>query len=196
MFISLEQAIEQIQSGKFIAVPTETVYGLAASIEYPEAIKGIFEFKNRPLDKPLIVHISEFDQLKPLVSEIPKQFDMLRDFWPGPLTIVFKANTDVIPEEVHAGTKTVAVRIPSHDLLRQLIDKTGPLAAPSANKSGFPAPITAEEVEQCLGQDFPVLDGGECPFKIPSTLIQLTDDNWQLIRAGAIDPKEIQEILG
>lgn len=196
MLIGFKNAVTRLKGGEVIAVPTETVYGLAATIKDSMALKKIFSIKERPAGKPLIVLINSLLQLPDLVKSLPDGFERLKPFWPGPLTIVFPANTQTVPPEVHAGTNTVAIRLTSHKLLRRLIAETGPLAAPSANKNGFREPIVAEDVEKSLGADFPVLDGGKCPYGVPSTLISLDNTGWRLLRAGALEPEKIVAVLG
>lgn len=192
MKVSFQQAKELLSSGKVVAVPTETVYGLAASLSFPKAIQNVFALKGRPAEKPLIVHIDSIDRLGDLAVSIPDSFERLKGFWPGPLTIVFDANVQTVPDEVRAGQKTVAVRLPGHDLLIKLIRETGPLAAPSANLSGTPPPTTADEVCRVFGEDLAVLDGGPCPYAQVSTLIRLRDDGWELLREGAVPAHEIK----
>ena len=138
---SIEQVGEILRGGGLVAIPTETVYGLAANALDGNAVKRIFEAKGRPSDNPLIVHISDFSQIYELVKEVPKEAEALRDaFWPGPLTIILP-KSDIIPNEVSAGLSTVAVRLPSHPVARAIIDAAKvPLAAPSANVSGNRAP--------------------------------------------------------
>lgn len=196
MLIDYKSAVTRLRAGEVVGVPTETVYGLAAALEQRAALKEIFALKERPVAKPLIVLIGHSAQLARLVADVPANFARLQCFWPGPLTIVFPANTQIVPPEVHAGTNSVAVRLTSHKLLRRLIAETGPIAAPSANKSGLPEPLVADDVEKSLGADFPVLDGGKCPYGRPSTLISLDHQGWRLLRAGALEPQRIVEILG
>jgi len=141
-----------LKNGEVVAIPTETVYGLAANAFDAAAVEKIFKAKGRPSDNPLIVHISDFDDLAKITSEIPDTAIALAEkFWPGPLTMILKKN-DKIPSEVTAGLSTVAVRFPSHKYARAIIEAAGaPLAAPSANRSGKPSPTTAQHVEKDLG---------------------------------------------
>ena len=196
MKLSSDQAAQWLLKGQIVAVPTETVYGLAVSLKYPKKIKEVFELKGRPHDNPLIVHVATISQLKKLVQSIPKSFFKIKSLWPGPLTIVFKANLKAVPSKVRAGLKTVAIRIPDHPQLLTLLKKTGPIAAPSANVSGRPSPTTRRHVESDLGAEFPVLDGGACRHGVESTVISLDDDSWQLLRLGAVPPCDIESKLG
>lgn len=195
MKISFEKAKQLIRSGHVVAVPTETVYGLAASIQFPDAVTKIFDIKGRPADKPLIVHISSYAQLQEIVKTVPKSFEKIKKFWPGPLTVVFEANLEKVPEIVRAGGTTVAIRIPGHELLLKFIEQTGPLAAPSANISGHPSPTSAEDVLDNLGDDFAVLDGGACQYGVESTLIKLNDQSWELLREGAVSKADLDKSL-
>jgi L-threonylcarbamoyladenylate synthase len=179
-----------------VAVPTETVYGLAAAVDQPRAVRHIFRLKGRPADNPLIVHVASLAQLRDLVTEVPPSLRRLRRFWPGPLTVVLPANRARVPAVVRAGLSTVAVRIPAHPLMRRLIRAVGPLAAPSANVSGRPSPTNARHVESDLGRDFPVLDGGRCRHGVESTVIALTARGWSLLRAGAISAADLTRVLG
>jgi L-threonylcarbamoyladenylate synthase len=195
MKITLGKAAALIKKGDVVAVPTETVYGLAASLQHKKAIREIFSLKGRPGDNPLIVHISRLSQLKNLVASVPPHFHKLKKFWPGPLTIVFLANKKTVPSWVRAGLNTVAIRMPRHKTLLQLIDKTGPLAAPSANISGRPSPTKRSHVEDDLGLDFPVLDGGICRLGVESTVIDLHQDSFTILRPGALSAEKIAQKL-
>jgi L-threonylcarbamoyladenylate synthase len=195
MKVSFAEAVRLIKAGELIAIPTETVYGLAAPISQPKSLKKIYAIKGRPSDNPLIVHISKPSQLKKLVKNIPSSFSRIKHLWPGPLTIVFDANLKTIPSAVRAGLKTVAIRMPDHPLTLALIDKTGPLAAPSANLSGKPSPTRRIHVEEDFGKIFPVLDGGVCLRGVESTVIRLNKNSWELLREGAVSAEEIQKHL-
>lgn len=196
MKISFREAVKQLKLGNVVAVPTETVYGLAASIENSHSVQKIFFHKKRPQDNPLIVHIANIRQLHDIVTEIPEAFYKLKSFWPGPLTIVFKANKKTVPSVVRAGLDTVAVRMPKHELFIRLLKQTGPLAAPSANLSGKPSATSVKHVHTDFGLDFPVLDGGRTHYGVESTVIQLKKSGWQYLRAGAISETSLQQILG
>lgn len=196
MRISFSQAVKSLNSGQVVAVPTETVYGLAASLKFPNSVKKVFTLKGRPQDNPLIVHIADLEQLKNLCHDIPKNFSKICSFWPGPLTVVLTANKKNVPRVVRAGLSTVAVRVPSHPLMRRLIKKIGPLAAPSANVSGQPSPTRASHVEADLGSDFPVLDGGVCRHGVESTVIHLLPVGWELLRQGALSREKLAAVLG
>jgi len=148
MRINLEQAISKIQLGEVVAIPTETVYGLAASLALPEAIQLIFDLKKRPLNNPLIIHVCSTSQIKEYTSELPPDFDRLADFfWPGPLTMIIPIQCHLVPQIVRANLCTAGFRIPQHPLAQQLMHFTGPLVMPSANLSGKPSATSAAHVE-------------------------------------------------
>jgi L-threonylcarbamoyladenylate synthase len=192
----LKPFIDLIRAGEVVAFPTETVYGLGADAWNPSAIQKVFKTKDRPSDNPLIVHISDQNQLKTFVTDIPEDAQKLIDqFWPGPLTLVFKKRPKVL-DLITAGLDTVAIRMPDHMLALSLITETGPLVAPSANKSGRPSPTKAEHVKVDFGGNFPVIDGGPTEVGIESTVLDLTSNVPAILRPGKIGKKEIQDVLG
>ena len=187
-----------LKAGGLVAIPTETVYGLAANALSSDAVAKIFKAKGRPMDNPLIVHIAEFDEIHSLVSDITTSAKKLADaFWPGPLTMILP-KSNVIPDEVSAGLDTVAIRMPSHELARKLINLCDfPLAAPSANLSGKPSPTCARHViDDLYGKIDAVLDGGCCTFGLESTVLTLCSDTPKLLRPGKITVKEIENVIG
>lgn len=191
---------EILKNGGVAAIPTETVYGLAADALNGAAVAKIFEAKGRPADNPLIVHIAEFGDIERfgLVSEIPENaVKLAKAFWPGPLTIIMKKGK-VIPDEVSAGLDTVAVRLPSHPVARAVIKMANtPLAAPSANLSGSPSPTTAEHVLNDMdGRIDAVLDGGACSVGVESTVITLAGDVPRILRPGRVTYEQLKEVLG
>ena len=157
----IDKAAEIIKNGGLVAIPTETVYGLAADALNGEAVAKIFKAKGRPMDNPLIVHISDVAQAERLVSDFPQKARTLAEnFWPGPLTMVLP-KSELIPDEVSAGLSTVAIRFPSHPIARALISASSPLAAPSANLSGSPSPTTANHVyDDMNGRIDAIINGG------------------------------------
>ena len=181
---------EILKKGGLAAIPTETVYGLAADALNGEAVAKIFAAKGRPMDNPLIVHVAEFEDIErfALVREIPEAAKKLaKVFWPGPLTIIMKKG-GVIPDEVSAGLDTVAIRLPSHPSARAIIKAADtPLAAPSANLSGSPSPTTAQHVMNDMdGKIDAVFDGGACGVGVESTVITLAEDTPRLLRPGKV----------
>lgn len=187
-----------LRQGGLVAIPTETVYGLAADATNGAAVEKIFAAKGRPQDNPLIVHIASYEQLKQLVEEIPAKAKQLMDaFWPGPLTIILP-KSQFVPNQVSAGLSTVAVRFPSHPVAVQIIKAAGvPLAAPSANISGSPSPTTAAHVLHDLdGKIDAVADGGPCSVGLESTVITMATQVPMLLRPGQITLEQLQSVLG
>lgn len=194
----IKQASTFLKEGKLVAIPTETVYGLAANIFDEEAVRGIFELKERPLFNPLIVHINSLKQLHELSSDLPEKARQLATaFWPGELTLVVKKK-EIVPDLITAGKDTVAIRMPKHPLVRELLQSIDfPLAAPSANPSGSISPTNALRVKEYFEGKLPmVLDGGPSSSGIESTIIGFDGNKAILYRLGAISIEEIEEIVG
>lgn len=194
----IAKAAVLLKAGGLVAIPTETVYGLAANALDGSAVKRIFEAKGRPQDNPLIVHIASLDTLPKLVASVPDEALALADqFWPGPLTIILP-KASCIPDEVSAGLETVAVRFPSHPVARAIIEASGlPLAAPSANTSGRPSPTKAEHVLHDLrGKIEAVVDGGDCGVGLESTVVSLAGNRPRLLRPGGVTHEQLEETLG
>lgn len=189
---------EILKRGGLAAIPTETVYGLAANALDPEAIRSIFRAKGRPQDNPLIVHVSSIEEIVPLVEKIDERLYALAErFWPGPLTVIMKKSS-AVPDEVTAGLDTVAIRMPSHPFAAELIRLSGvPFAAPSANASGKPSPTCAAHVaEDMNGKIDAIVDGGECEVGVESTVITLVTEPPTLLRPGGVTPAELEQVLG
>ncbi|MCL2883980.1 MAG: L-threonylcarbamoyladenylate synthase [Oscillospiraceae bacterium] len=187
-----------LAGGQTVAIPTETVYGLAANALDEAAVRHIFEAKGRPADNPLIVHIADRAELIFLVTNIPPVAKKLTDaFWPGPLTLILP-RAPRVPAVVSAGLPTVAVRFPSHPLAQQIIQAAGvPLAAPSANRSGSPSPTTAAHVLADLdGRIAAVVDGGPCAVGVESTVVDLTGGTPRLLRPGGVTPEQLRAVCG
>ena len=186
-----------LRAGEVVAIPTETVYGLAANALDPAAVKKIFVAKGLPQDNPLIVHLASPDEIGTVAQEIPERsYALLRRFSPGPLTLVLKKKA-AIPDEVSAGLQTVAVRIPSHPVANAVIRAAGvPLAAPSANLSGFPSPTCVEDVEDDMtGRVAAIVDGGDCMCGIESTVVSLVTNPPRLLRPGVVTAEQLREFL-
>jgi L-threonylcarbamoyladenylate synthase len=197
MRISIEEAIRLLECGQVVAIPTETVYGLAAKLSSKLAISKVFELKNRPADNPLIIHVKDKEECKHYLSDEIPSFDLLaKSFWPGPLTFVLPVKIELIPEIARAHLTTCAFRIPNHPITAKLLQRCSPLVAPSANLSGRPSATRAEHVENDFGSDFPVLDGGASLHGVESTIMVYRDEKWQIARKGAISPQEIEQVLG
>ena len=194
----IETAARLLRDGGLVAIPTETVYGLAANGLNGSAVASIFKAKQRPMDNPLILHIADLREWAPLVREIPEQAQKLADaYWPGPLTMILPA-ADCIPPEVRGGLTTVAVRMPSHPVAQAVILQAGcPLAAPSANLSGSPSPTNAKRVwEDMEGRIDAVLDGGDCEVGVESTVVDLCHPIPRLLRPGGITPEMLEAVVG
>jgi L-threonylcarbamoyladenylate synthase len=192
------KATQLLQQGDCVALPTETVYGLAADASNDEAVAKIFEAKGRPTNHPLIVHIPSVEHLDVWAREVPESARMLAEIcWPGPLTLLLKksANTSLV---VTGGLDTVGVRVPSHPLFLEVLASvnTG-LAAPSANRYKALSPTSADQVVQGLeGRIAAVLDGGPCEFGLESTIVDFTTDIPRIVRAGPLSKQMLEEILG
>lgn len=186
-----------IKKGGLVAFPTETVYGLGADALNPYAVAKIFEVKNRPKFDPLIVHISKFNWLEKLTEKIDEQaLKLIEKFWPGPLTLVLP-KSEIVPDIVTAGLKSVAIRMPSHPVALALIDSAEtPISAPSANPFGYISPTTADHVEKQLGDKIDlILDGGKCPIGVESTVLSLLDEP-TILRPGGLPIEEIEKVIG
>lgn len=193
----IKVAARLILEGKLVAFPTETVYGLGADALNEEAVKRIFESKGRPADNPLIVHIADFNDLKKLARDIPKEAKLLAErFWPGPLTLVLPKK-DEVPLVTTGGLDTVAVRMPAHEIALALIRASTPVAAPSANISGKPSPTLAEHVvDDFYGRIEAIIDGGPTKVGVESTVIDLSSERPTLLRPGGLPLEEIEAVIG
>lgn len=184
--------------GGVVAFPTETVYGLGANALDEAAVKKIFVAKGRPSDNPLIVHIADEKDVLPLVTEIPEKAKMImQHFWPGPISIIMN-KSEKISDYVSAGLKTVAIRMPSNTVAREIIRAAGvPIAAPSANTSGKPSPTVAAHVrEDMLGKIDMIADGGSCSVGLESTVIDVTGEIPTILRPGGITLEMLEAVLG
>lgn len=195
---AVQRAGEILRAGGLVAFPTETVYGLGGDALNPESSRKIYAAKGRPSDNPLIVHICRWDDLAPIVKEIPETAEKLgRAFWPGPLTMILE-KSDKVPKETTGGLSTVAVRMPSDRTALSLIRAAGGyVAAPSANASGRPSPTLAKYVEEDLGGKIEmILDGGQACIGLESTIIDLTEEVPTILRPGYITGEMLSEIFG
>ena len=193
-----ETAADIIKNGGLVAIPTETVYGLGANGLDEDAVAKIFEAKGRPQDNPLILHVADISDMQQFCHHIPMAaYALAQAFWPGPLTMVLPARTNV-PRRTTGGLSTVGVRCPDCDVTRQIIRLAGvPIAAPSANISGKPSTTTAEHVlHDHDGKIAAVVDGGPCRVGVESTIVDLTDERPRLLRPGGIGPEELLAVLG
>lgn len=196
-FITLDEAVTALKSGELVALPTETVYGLAAPIDQPQALKQIFQLKERPLYDPLIVHISDLKMLEKVADtqSSPALLALAEYFWPGPLTLVFPKNPETVSDLITSGHNTVAVRMPEHPIAREVITKLGtPLAAPSANPFKKTSPTSAQLVQEYF-PELKVLDGGDSQVGIESTIVkQINATTLAILRPGMITAQDMRSL--
>jgi len=194
--LEIEECGEILRNGGLVAFPTETVYGLGANALDPNAIKKIFEVKGRPQDNPLIVHISDFEDIKPLVVDIPEIANkIMNKFWPGPLTIILKKSS-IIPSVTCAGLDSVGIRMPSSNIARQIIRASKvPIAGPSANISGRPSPTDAERcIEDLNGKIECIVSGEKCNVGVESTIVDCTTYPPCILRPGGLTLEMLKSI--
>ncbi|MBX3020941.1 MAG: threonylcarbamoyl-AMP synthase [Bdellovibrionales bacterium] len=198
--VDLKEAVAALRAGDVVAIPTETVYGLAGRIDREQTLRQIFAVKQRPFFDPLIVHVAELAQARALTAEWPEIFDDLaRAFWPGPLTLV-APKTDAVSSLITSGLDTVALRCPRHQLALEIIRQVGvPLAGPSANRFGRTSPTRAQDVKDEFVDEVSVVDGGPCEIGLESTVIQAQrqGDTWKIgiLRPGGVSRAQLQAVL-
>jgi L-threonylcarbamoyladenylate synthase len=193
------EAAAKLKQNEVVAFPTETVYGLGGNAKNDNAVAKIFKAKGRPGDNPLIIHISNQEQLSSIVKDIPEKAKVLMDvFWPGPLTIILEKKEGALSEKATAGLSTVAVRMPDHPVALGLIEASGlPLAAPSANLSGKPSPTTAGHVADDLtGRIAGIVDGGPTGVGLESTVVDCTADIPVILRPGGVSREQLEAAVG
>lgn len=190
----IEKARELLLQNEVVAIPTETVYGLAGNALSAIAVSKIFEAKNRPYFDPLIVHVSSVSEVSKYVEEIPRlASDLMENYWPGALTILLSKKS-CIPDLTTSGLKEVGIRIPNHALTLELLSSLPfPLAAPSANPFGYISPTSAQHVEDQLGEKIPyILNGGNCSVGIESTVLRVQNNEIEILRLGGISVEDLQ----
>jgi L-threonylcarbamoyladenylate synthase len=195
---AIADAVAILKRGGLVAFPTETVYGLGADAENPDALKCLYAVKGRPGHHPVIVHLASADQLQDWAREIPDAaWQLAKAFWPGPLTLILPRSSRV-PDAVTGGQGTVGLRVPAHPLAQKLLQAfKGGIAAPSANRFGKLSPTTAAHVRADLGADADlILDGGNCPVGVESTIVAFRDGQPVILRPGMITEAQITAILG
>ncbi len=195
--VSIEEAVDFLKRDKVVAIPTETVYGLAANAFSETAVSQVFKTKGRPSYNPLIVHIADYERLTDLVSSFPENAKILADkFWPGPLTLLLPKR-DSVSDQITAGKPTVAIRMPSHPIAQDLLKKIDfPLVAPSANRFKHISPTKPSHVFDSLGAEVPIIDGGECKLGLESTIVGFEDHGRPVVyRQGTISLESLQEVL-
>ncbi len=193
----IETACRLIKSGEIVGIPTETVYGLGADACNPAAVEKIFRAKGRPADNPLIVHLADFGDAEKYTSYIPElAYKLAEKFCPGPLTMVLPKN-EKIPYITSGGLDTVGIRVPSHKVMHEIIEKSGcPISAPSANISGYPSPTSVRHmIHDMDGKISAIVDGGECQFGVESTVISFdSEDTVRILRPGCVTAEMLSEV--
>ena len=202
---SIKNAAESLRDGFLVAFPTETVYGLGADATNEKAVSRIFEIKGRPLDHPVIVHLSSIDQIEQWAVNIPKYaYTLAKKYWPGPMTLILNRSSNA-KDWITGGQNTVGIRIPNHEIALSLLEEfkkigSGAIAAPSANKFGRVSPTSFQHVQDELSKDLSVrdvvLDGGNSALGIESTIIDCTQEQPRILRPGFITKKMIEETTG
>jgi L-threonylcarbamoyladenylate synthase len=196
---AIDQAAEALRSGGLVAMPTETVYGLAADASNADAVAKLYEAKGRPRFNPLIAHVASIEMAQTLAHFSPLAISLANAFWPGPLTLVLPKLPDApVCDLANAGLDSIALRMPQHEAARTLLARfNGPLVAPSANRSGHVSPTTAQHVIDGLGDRIDlILDGGACTIGLESTVIAIDGDQATLLRPGGLEREIIEAITG
>jgi len=194
----IDTAVRLLQEGQVVAIPTETVYGLAGNALNQEAVSTIFSVKQRPSFDPLIIHVGRVADIPYYIQDIPPVLRKLADaFMPGPLTLLLEKKL-IIPDLVTAGSPRVAVRVPNHPVALDVLTKLNfPVAAPSANPFGYISPTTAQHVAQQLGEQIPyILDGGHCSVGVESTIVGIENDRPTVLRKGGLSVEAIEARIG
>lgn len=197
MRITLAHAVELIRGGDVVAIPTDTVYGLAVDMHNRSAIDKIFHIKKRPNNKPLITLVSALSEVSSFVQSFPPGAELLaQHFWPGALTLVMPVEQDKVLDNIRSGMPSAGFRVPEHPITLDLLKQSGPLIATSANRTGYPSAISPELIEQEFGSAFPILDGGRCVKGIESTVLAYRNGKWCVLRLGAVTPDQLEAVLG
>lgn len=194
----LRKQAELLKNGKTVIFPTETVYGLGANALDEKAVQKIYEAKGRPSDNPLIVHICKKEEIYQLAKDISEKAEkVMKNFWPGPITLILNKKS-VVPDRTSGGLNTVAIRMPSHKIAREIIKMAGiPIAAPSANISGRPSPTKAEHVyDEMNGRVEGIILGEDCNFGLESTVLDLTSEIPMILRPGSVTKEDLEKVIG
>jgi L-threonylcarbamoyladenylate synthase len=195
--VSIEETIALLKEGKVVAIPTETVYGLAVRYDLQESIEALYALKGRPKQNPLTINLYEAKDIQPFIADQPEGLPLLIErYWPGPLTIVVKVKKESILPIVRDGGETCGFKVPSHEWTREILKEVGPLVIPSANLSGKPAATQASQIEKEFQGKVPILDGGESEIGIASTVVAFIENRWHVLREGSISKKDLKDVLG
>lgn len=193
--ISPKEAIELLKKGHVVALPTETVYGVAARYDSKEGIEALYQIKGRPKNKALTVNLHAVEEIHQFLPYLPRGFDLLTHaYWPGPLTLVVDIKEEMILPDIRSEGSACGFRIPDHALTRAIIKAVGPIVLPSANLSGESPATTAQQVQEIFS--IPVVDGGECKIGIASTVLAFKNGFWHVLREGTISKQSLTNILG
>lgn len=198
MIIDLPSAKSKLRHGELVAVPTDTIYGIAADMYHEEAILKLYNLKGRSFEKPFVIQLAAPRDLFAYLSFIPYDLEkIIQHFWPGPLTLVLPVNEKKVPANIRAHLPTAAFRLANNQILRQLILEHGPLVVTSANLSGDKELLTSQEIEKVFGADFPVLTSPDESFSgTPSTILAYIDACWVILRKGGIPLKDLRHVIG
>ena len=196
MRIPVDEAVSLLKHNEVVAIPTETVYGLAASLFSVAAIEKVFALKGRPSSNPLIIHVKDKEECLSYLTSIPPHFHELTTFWPGPLTLILPVDSTRIPHIARAGLTTCGFRVPKHPVTQALLEKISPLVAPSANLSGRPSATRCEHIEHDFGIDFPVIEAEVPKHGVESTILAFVEEKWQIARLGALSIDSLSQVLG
>jgi L-threonylcarbamoyladenylate synthase len=196
MRISIDEAVTLLQHGEVVAIPTETVYGLAASLFSLSAIEKVFSLKGRPRSNPLILHVKDKEECLSYLTAIPPHFHELTSLWPGPLTLILPVDQSRIPSIARANLSTCGFRVPEHPVAQELLEKISPLVAPSANISGRPSATRYQHIEHDFGINFPVIEAEVPKLGVESTILAFVENKWQIARLGALSKERLAEVLG
>lgn len=194
--VTVEEAIALLNNEHVVAVPTETVYGLAARYDSRKAIDALYLLKGRPKEKALTVNLHSAEEIKKFLLKSPAGLDeLMRRYWPGPLTLVVPIQEKKILADLRGGRAMCGFRVPDHPLVRDVIRRVGPLVLPSANFSGESPATDARQVYTAFGANIPILDGGPCKIGVASTVLMTKEGAWEILREGAISKESLTHIL-
>lgn len=198
MQINQKKAQALLRQGEVIAVPTETVFGMAADIHNNEALLKLYNLKGRPAEKPLVIQVAKTQEMIPYLTQVPFDLEKITEaFWPGPLTLVLPVDEQKVSGLIRAQLSTAAFRVTQNEATRALLEEYGPLAITSANRSGDESLLLASCIEKEFGDDFPILQSKESSqLGVPSTILAYLDSSWVVIRLGSLSLKELKKTLG